>query len=1053
MKTAIYPIGALVLTFVAIVFIDRININSLQNAQQVVQSKLSVFEDNIVEYASKYKEVLMIERPDKSSVYALSGWGIQDIQEIFRKRVIVNNTGWYWIIRKGEKIFVVKLKYRYPVNNQWLEEHYAECVGIPDGYKLEYQEGAKVFRMSDQSFLPFRLLEYPKYKNKWVVDINVVLFIVWWWWVCSLLIRTIRYKWWQWVVFVLILLGRGVLYEYDVIRLLNDSFLYDVRVFAFPQVFVFRSLGDVLMTVGMYVLFSRVVLKGKSTFEKWLIVVLGIFLLWMCVYLFMRHAGFTLYIPDILFYDYEYWGYSVGTIVFILVLIMFLSFVVVKQFLRSDSFYHSGIVALALLSMNVLSVFYYQKINLKDKVNYIFDWIENEEQLALFEQLQKTDNVLKGLHTHSDSVYFKMIESIENSSVYIQLSKRYLFEDSTSVINFLRDKKMIWKNVYVDNVPSSFYEGAPIVMLSIYYLNKIDKRYLLSVFDYTSPFSNQLYYPFLSDKLFQLPSGFKNFHIAVYEKQYLKYQFGDFSFPSQQNRLLMYEQFFSDYQFSHRKVSHQFIVVAYPKMSAMQYLTLLSIYFIILISLLLLGLYLFYVWQTRHLFPVYRIRYTYKITGLVMFILVISFYLLFIFSYRHIYRISEKNIRSELLHKASSVRVDASDSKEFFTYSEDGYLLSRYASDVLWRFKLIPSYLPAKWLAHLKEKKFLFVKRNIGRYTYTSLLMSYSADQKLYMAELPFFNESAYKENTLYKFLSPLFNVYALLFLLSFLLGILLSDYIVSPIRNIAKVLRENDSPLSLKVIEYTASDELGELVSNYNALVARLNTALERLKKEEQEKAWKLMAQQVAHDIKNSLTPLLLNIEYLQKQENMAAHYQKILRLISEQVRLLARIAEDFSEFAIDIQPKKELVYLISLIENCVHTYDQYKALDIRILNDLRKDVRIYSDAHLLSRILLNILRNAAESMEFQGAIEICLSEKKEGILLSVKDNGPGIPKEIQDKIFEPKFSTKTSGKGLGLSIVKNISDALGIRVYFESVENQGTTFYLEFKEVQAEV
>jgi len=1018
--------------------LDNINHNTKESAAVFIQDKFKHLKENVISASSSLDNVIVIEKIDKSKIYALSDWGINDIQEVFNQSFIVNNTGWYWIIKNNNLHYVVKIKYLYPVNNEYLKDQYATCLDIPDDYKLEYDKNARDIKIQND-VLPIKIVYFPKYKNECLVHLNAILFILWCLMIYVFLVR------WKFLVLpelvglIIVLIIRFLFYKWMPLPLLADSMLFDVKIYAVPNFLFFQYLGDIVLNVLLFMVFSYNVFQKKNKLYNVIVILIGLFLLWLCIYLITQHSSFTIDIIDVLFYNYTHITYTLFALLLIFLLIVYLSYLIIQYLYwsKKHSLYQYGSVLLILLIITSYLVFHYQNKSLHQKINAVFDWVESEDEIAVFEQCQIIDRYLRNITSLSDTDYFKSIQEIENASIYLQLSKRYLFEDSMSISKFLQDKKEIWQNLFIDK--NSKENGIDI----IYYLNKVNKKYLLSVFEFISPFSNNTFYSFLADKIFQLPSGFKNFDVAVYENENLKFKIGNIPFPKYYQYTQSLFAQFSNYNFETKNTNNKQIIIAYPNKKIKHLISLFSIYWIFILSLLLIGFYLFYSIKHRHSFPIQFVSYSYKITGLVLFVLIISFYLIFIFSYKHIQKSLMSDIKVLLLKQLQDFDLKSMNANQYLMYKSDGNIDHPSISNTLVRYKLIPSYLSNELLQSLKDKRFVFIKRNVGTYTYTSLIAAINTKHQTKFLELSFFDEGIFVEQQLHNLLMPLFNIYALLFLISFLMGILLSNYIVSPIRRISTILKNNNSPLHLNPINYSYDDELGELVKNYNHLVEQLQIALESLKKEQQEKAWKLMAQQVAHDIKNSLTPLLLNIEFLLRQNKEQPLQQKLLNSILQQIQMLSRTAEDFSAYAQDVSISCEFIYLKQLLESIVTQYTQYPHIQIQ-LDIPNKDISIYSDAHLLSRIILNLLNNAVDAINENGKIKIQIQNKENEIILMIQDNGCGIPKDIKDKIFEPQFSTKTSGKGLGLSIVKTLCDKLNIHIYFESEINQGTTFYL---------
>ena len=259
------------------------------------------------------------------------------------------------------------------------------------------------------------------------------------------------------------------------------------------------------------------------------------------------------------------------------------------------------------------------------------------------------------------------------------------------------------------------------------------------------------------------------------------------------------------------------------------------------------------------------------------------------------------------------------------------------------------------------------------------------------------------------------------------------------------------------KHIDYPYHDELGALVERYNLLVDRVEESAEQLAKAERESAWRTMARQIAHEINNPLTPMKLSVQKLQLKrgtDQFDAYFDKTTQMLISEIDNLAHIAQSFSAFAkqpevvtTEVDVAEKLSYVITLQrENDAQIPVRYVGADSGVVG--------LADKEQISQVFVNIIKNAIQALEGQknGDIIVTLnplySDKEMEITIS--DNGPGIPAEIQEKIFRPNFTTKSNGNGLGLAISKHIVEGSGGRITFETSE-KGTTFYIYLKKSTA--
>jgi nitrogen fixation/metabolism regulation signal transduction histidine kinase len=292
------------------------------------------------------------------------------------------------------------------------------------------------------------------------------------------------------------------------------------------------------------------------------------------------------------------------------------------------------------------------------------------------------------------------------------------------------------------------------------------------------------------------------------------------------------------------------------------------------------------------------------------------------------------------------------------------------------------------------------------------------------------------------------------LFVVSGLFSVWLANRITEPL----KILKQKFSILSLAknndLISYTKKDEIGTLISEYNKMVMALSESVQRLAQSEREGAWREMAKQVAHEIKNPLTPMKLSVQYLQKSlkedpNNWPKKFDKVSITLIEQIEALNNIANEFSNFA--VLPKINLtkINIVNFLEITIHLYQNTPNVVMHFENKIKsKNILVEADREQMLRVFNNLIKNAIQATEKcdTGKIELeCSLTNDKNVLIKIIDNGIGIAEENFEKIFVPNFTTKSAGTGLGLAMVKNIIESFGGKVYFESQINKGSTFFIE--------
>ena len=311
---------------------------------------------------------------------------------------------------------------------------------------------------------------------------------------------------------------------------------------------------------------------------------------------------------------------------------------------------------------------------------------------------------------------------------------------------------------------------------------------------------------------------------------------------------------------------------------------------------------------------------------------------------------------------------------------------------------------------------------------------------------LPYLEDNTFQEKELKEFLFRLGLVYLLMLLIAILIAYFVSKYITKSIKNVSEKINQTRlDKRNEKIILNNASEEIFNLVNAYNDMVEELGESAVKLAKSEREQAWREMAKQVAHEIKNPLTPMRLTVQSF--EQRFDANDPKIKEKINEfsksliqQIDTLSSIASAFSSFAEMPKQKREELNVVEVVklaldifnENYIHYFHQEDILLAKL------------DKTQLIRIVTNLVKNANQSLvnHENPKIEVKVSGENGNVIITVADNGKGITPEDKNRIFEPKFTTKSSGMGLGLPMIKNIVEAYNGTITFTSEINRGTVF-----------
>jgi len=319
---------------------------------------------------------------------------------------------------------------------------------------------------------------------------------------------------------------------------------------------------------------------------------------------------------------------------------------------------------------------------------------------------------------------------------------------------------------------------------------------------------------------------------------------------------------------------------------------------------------------------------------------------------------------------------------------------------------------------------------------------------------IPYFERSKNINDEVSSFLIALMNVYVFLLICAAVLAYFISNSITRPLTIISEKLRVLNLNKVNEPIEWNSKDEIGILVNEYNKMIAELDQSAQKLAKGERESAWREMAKQIAHEIKNPLTPMKLSIQYLQRaidegNPNINELAKKVTKTLEEQIENLSSIATAFSSFAKMPKAQNEIINLNELLKHIADLFAREEDTTVTFTSSSQIPL-VFADKNQMVSVFNNLVKNAIQSIPEQrkGFVDVHVKDEDGWITVSVSDNGSGIPSDNYDKVFVPNFTTKSSGTGLGLAITKQIIDGTGGRIWFESAENVGTTFYIRLKQ-----
>jgi len=408
-----------------------------------------------------------------------------------------------------------------------------------------------------------------------------------------------------------------------------------------------------------------------------------------------------------------------------------------------------------------------------------------------------------------------------------------------------------------------------------------------------------------------------------------------------------------------------------------------------------------------------------------------------------------KNYVGYILDKFSSVFLS-----DINLYDKDGSLIASSRPKIFQSGLLSSQMNPEAFHQMTHEKNSEFIQDEvIGNMHYLSAYVPLLNDHNelLGYLNLPYFAKQSALETELSSFLVAILNIFVVLFALSILAALFVSNWITKPLRLVQQSLANIQLGKTNKPIAYKGKDEIGSLVEEYNKKVSELEHYAVELAKSERESAWREMAKQVAHEIKNPLTPMRLSIQHMQRSlrpedPDWNEKLNRFTHTVIEQIDALSNIATEFSNFAKMPKAQEELIDLCTVLNNAVELYKDTPDVQVKIARmDLQQAI-IYADKDQMVRVFNNLIKNAIQAIpeNKMGKVDVYLKKNEDRFVVEIRDNGTGIAPEKIDKIFTPNFTTKSTGMGLGLAMVKNIVENANGKIWFETSWGTGTGFFV---------
>ncbi|GAB4338334.1 MAG: HAMP domain-containing sensor histidine kinase [Flammeovirgaceae bacterium] len=366
--------------------------------------------------------------------------------------------------------------------------------------------------------------------------------------------------------------------------------------------------------------------------------------------------------------------------------------------------------------------------------------------------------------------------------------------------------------------------------------------------------------------------------------------------------------------------------------------------------------------------------------------------------------------------------------------------------------EFISSYVNPIAMARILEQKLnkVMLEENIGNLNYNAAyvnIKSVRTGEIIGILGIPFFQSKYEQDKQIIEVLTTIIKIFAIVFLILLSISFFSARSLIKPLLLVTQKIRHTSLNEHNEPIEYHSQDEFGILVKEYNKMIDKLEESKAALARSEKETAWREMAKQVAHEIKNPLTPMKLTLQHLDRTLEKTDKVKRFIKTLLNQIDTLSDIAASFAAFAKMPNLKEEKFDISKTLRETIALYSTNENVQIEKYLSV-EPYYVIGDSKLMSRIFTNLILNGVQSVEKDILPNIKISIKKQEddkVLIEFKDNGKGIPEHLQSKIFIPNFTTKSNGTGIGLAIAKRGIEHFGGKIWFETEENIGTSFFIE--------
>lgn len=381
-------------------------------------------------------------------------------------------------------------------------------------------------------------------------------------------------------------------------------------------------------------------------------------------------------------------------------------------------------------------------------------------------------------------------------------------------------------------------------------------------------------------------------------------------------------------------------------------------------------------------------------------------------------------------------------------YSPQGSLIRSTKNEIFNRMLVSSRLNPDAYESiRLRNQKLVVLKEQIASQQYTSLYAPiFNNNGKLLaIVNIPYFTTYTGLEGDSSTIIATIINIYLLLILTALFAGSIVSNSLTRPLAELSKKMEMIDVTQKAEHIDYQRRDEIGIVVDTYNKMVDDLERSSRQLAESEREQAWREMARQIAHEIKNPLTPMRLSIQHLRRMQQQGVpdwdkKFSAVSSSLLEQIDILSDTAAEFSNFAKFYNEEITLVELCALLQDQITLFNTRENITVHYEADTPVAC-ILARRSQITRVFVNLISNAIQAVEYEDQGNVCVSVTSldSAYLIQIEDNGPGVSEENLNKLFKPNFTTKSSGTGLGLAICKNIIEQTNGQIRYDRSQKMG--------------